>query len=29
MRTKSGLIYELTHTNDKKLLSIDALLRSL
>jgi hypothetical protein len=29
MRTKHGLIYELTHTDDKKLLSIDALLRSL
>jgi hypothetical protein len=29
MRTKSGLLYELTKTSDKKLLSLDALLRSL
>lgn len=29
MRTKSGLLYELTHTDDKKLLSIDSLIRSL
>lgn len=29
MRTKSGLIYELIHTDDKKLLSIDTLLRTL
>ena len=29
MRTKSGLIYELTHTKNKKILSLDAIIRSL
>lgn len=29
MRTKSGLFYELTKTSDKKLLSLDTLIRSL
>jgi|GEM_PF-1779885 len=29
MRSKSGLLYELTHTNDKKILSFDSFFKSL
>lgn len=29
MRTKSGLIFELTKTDDKAILSLDTLIRSL
>lgn len=29
MRTKSGLLFELTSTKNKKILSLDALIKSL
>jgi hypothetical protein len=29
MRTKSGLLYELSHTKNTKILSLDTIIRSL